>query len=199
MRYDTEHKQRTRARVLKEAAASIREQGPDRVSVAAVMGRAGLTHGGFYAHFGSKEELLVAAIDQMFDEALEQIDALMDGRDPAEALARYVGFYLSPRHRDERHQGCPLPTISADLPRLTPEARAAYERGAARVTTAIARRLEALGHKDPGLLAVSVLSELVGAMVLARAIADPERSADILRASRHALRARLNLPPAPKA
>ncbi len=198
MRYDAEHKQRTRARVLKEAAAAIRAHGPDRVAVAAIMAKAGLTHGGFYAHFASKEELLVQAIDQMFDEALEQIDALMAGQPPAEGLARYVGFYLSAPHRDQREQGCPLPTLSADLPRLNAPAREAFERGAARVTTAIAQRLQALGHDEPGLMAVSVLSELVGAMVLARSIADPARSADILRASRHALRKRLGLPAAPR-
>jgi TetR/AcrR family transcriptional regulator, transcriptional repressor for nem operon len=198
MRYDAEHKQRTRARVLKEAAAAIRENGPERVAVAAVMAKAGLTHGGFYAHFASKDELLVAAIGQMFDEALGNIESLMGERAPGEGLARYIGFYLSALHRDRPAEGCPLPTMSADLPRLTPEARAAFEHGAARVTTAIATRLEALGHPEPGLLAVSVLSELVGAMVLARSIADDDRSLAILRASRHALRARLKLPPAPK-
>lgn len=198
MRYDAEHKQRTRARVLKAAAAAIRAQGPERVSVAAVMAQAGLTHGGFYAHFASKDDLLVAAIDQMFDETLVQIEELAGGLAPGEGLARYIGFYLSALHRDQMAQGCPLPTLSADLPRLTPEARAAFERGAARVTTAIASRLEALGHAEPGLLAVSVLSELVGAMVLARSIADGERSLAILRASRHGLRGRLNLPAAPR-
>jgi TetR/AcrR family transcriptional repressor of nem operon len=194
MRYDAEHKERTRQRVLKEAAAAIRQNGPDRVAVASIMAKAGLTHGGFYAHFESKDDLLVQAIDQMFEQSLAQADALMGDMEPAEGLGRYVSFYLSPLHRDQRDQGCPLPTLSADLPRLAEPAREAFERGAARITTAIAQRLEALGHDEPGLLAVSVLSELVGAMVLSRSIADTQRSADILRASRHALRARLSLP-----
>ncbi len=194
MRYDAEHKQRTRDRVLKEAAAAIRLNGPDRVAVAAVMASAGLTHGGFYAHFASKDDLLVHAIDRMFEETLAQVESLMAEHGPAEGLSRYVGYYLSPQHRDQRDQGCPLPAMAADLPRLNAPAREAFERGAARLTTLIAQKLGELGHAEPGLLAVSVLSELVGAMVLARSIANIDRSADILRASRHALRQRLDLP-----
>ena len=66
MRYDAEHKQRTRERVLKEAAKAIRRDGPHKVSVAAVMAKAGLTHGGFYAHFGSRDELIAEGVAQMF-------------------------------------------------------------------------------------------------------------------------------------
>ncbi len=69
MRYDSDHKQKTRDRVLKEAANAIRAEGPHRIAVAGVMAKAGLTHGGFYAHFTSKDELVAAAIDTMFGEA----------------------------------------------------------------------------------------------------------------------------------
>ena len=69
MRYDSEHKQQTRSKVLDVAARAIRSSGPDRVGVAAIMAEAGLTHGGFYAHFASKDELVAAAIETMFDQA----------------------------------------------------------------------------------------------------------------------------------
>lgn len=194
MRYDAEHKQRTRARVLKEAAAAIRVEGPDRIGVAAIMARAGLTHGGFYAHFASKDELLVAAIGEMFDTACAYFEELSAGKPPGEGLAAYAAFYLSRYHRDHREEGCPIATLAADLPRLVPEARVAFEQGAARLTTLIAAQLDAMGHPAPGVGAVSLLSELVGAVVLARSIADTEHSSAILRASRQAIRERLGRP-----
>jgi len=193
MRYTAEHKQKTRERVLKEAASAIRMSGPDRVAVAAVMARAGLTHGGFYAHFASKDELLVAAIDQMFAETLGVIDQHLAGKSPADGLKAYLGMYLSPQHRDRRDAGCPLPAMAADLPRLDAPAREAFERGAAALTSRIAAVLADLGHADPGTLAVSVLSEMVGAVVLARSISDAGPSATILGASRRALSKRLSL------
>lgn len=194
MRYDAEHKQRTRARVLKEAAAAIRVEGPDRIGVAAIMGRAGLTHGGFYAHFDSKDALLVAAIGQMFDTACAWFEQQVAGKPPAEGLAAYVGFYLSRYHRDHREESCPIASMAADLPRLGQDARVAFEQGAARLTTLIAAQLQALGRAEPGIAAVSLLSEMVGAVVLARSIADPEHSSAILRASRQTIRERLGLP-----
>lgn len=193
MRYDAEHKQRTRARVLKEASAAIRVDGPDRIGVATIMARAGLTHGGFYAHFASKDELLVAAIAQMFDEACAWFEELARDKPPAEGLAAYVGFYLSRHHRDHREESCPIASMAADLPRLGHDARAAFEHGAARLTTLIAAQLQAMGRDNAGVLAVSLLSEMVGAVVLARSIADTEHSTAILRASRHTISERLGL------
>lgn len=193
MRYDAEHKQRTRARVLKEAAAAIRVEGPDRIGVAAIMARAGLTHGGFYAHFASKDVLLVAAIDEMFEAACSWFEALVHDKPPAEGLAAYVAFYLSRWHRDHREESCPIASMAADLPRLGQDARVAFERGAARLTTLLSGRLEAMGQAEAGVQAVSLLSEMVGAVVLARSIAEPEASTAILRASRQAISARLGL------
>jgi TetR/AcrR family transcriptional regulator, transcriptional repressor for nem operon len=193
MRYDAEHKQRTRARVLKEAAAAIRVEGPDRIGVATIMGRAGLTHGGFYAHFENKDALLVAAIGEMFDTACAWFEETVGGKPPSEGLSAYVGFYLSRYHRDHREESCPIASMAADLPRLGQDARVAFEQGAARLTTLIARQLQAMGQPEPGVLAVSLLSEMVGAVVLARSIADPEHSTAILRASRQAIASRLGL------
>jgi TetR/AcrR family transcriptional regulator, transcriptional repressor for nem operon len=193
MRYDAEHKQRTRAKVLKEAARAIRSEGPHRVGVAEVMAKAGLTHGGFYAHFNSKDDLVAAAIAQMFDEALAAFAQVTAGRAPAAALAAYVDFYLSPRHRDAQATGCPLPSLAADLPRLDRAARAGFTRGAERLTSALARLIADLGQPDAAALASSVLAEMVGALSLARAISDPRRSIDVLELSRDALKQRLGV------
>ena len=95
MRYDAEHKSKTRQRVLKEAAKAIRAEGPHQISVASVMAEAGLTHGGFYAHFASKDDLVAAAIDQMFAEGVSRIVLEIGARPPAEIRAPLAARYHS--------------------------------------------------------------------------------------------------------
>jgi TetR/AcrR family transcriptional repressor of nem operon len=191
VRYDSEHKERTRARVLKEAAKAIRAEGPHRVGVAGMMAKAGLTHGGFYAHFASKDDLVVAAMSQMFAEASAKFDRLTQGKPPAAALRAYIDFYLSRQHRDARDTGCPLPSLSADLPRLGIAARQQFAAGVAGLTARLAGLLSALGCPDGEMLASSALAEMVGALSLARGVADPRQSDAILKASRDALKHRL--------
>jgi TetR/AcrR family transcriptional repressor of nem operon len=193
MRYDSAHKERTRARVLKEAAKAIRAEGPHRIGVAGVMAKAGLTHGGFYAHFASKDDLVVAAMSRMFDEALAKFDALTAGKPAATGLRAYVEFYLSREHRDARATGCPLPSLSADLPRLGATARQRFATGVADLVAAIAGLLSALGYPDAEALARSVLAEMVGALSLARGVADPKQADAILEASRNSLKRRIPL------
>ena len=195
MRYDAEHKQKTRARVLEEAASAIRLEGPDRVGVAGIMARAGLTHGGFYAHFASKDDLLAQAIEQMFVEGRERFWKVVGDKPPAEALRAYIDFYLSERHRDHRDRGCPLPALSGDVARLSVSAREAFEVGIGRLRVAFETRLSALGAADPETLATSMLSEMVGALVMSRSVADPKRSDIILAASKASLLARLETLP----
>jgi TetR/AcrR family transcriptional repressor of nem operon len=194
MRYDSEHKQRTRERVLKEAGKAIRAKGPWNVGVAEVMASVGLTHGGFYAHFANRDEMLRAAISQMFEEAGARIvKAGIDHSDPARALESYVDFYLSVPHRDTRTSGCPLPFLSADAPRLPAGSRELYAAGVERLTERIARRLASLGHPAPWPAASSALSEMVGALALARADPDPARSEQRLASSRISVKQRLGL------
>jgi TetR/AcrR family transcriptional repressor of nem operon len=193
MRYDGEHKQKTRERVLKVAAREIRAQGPHRVGVAGIMAKAGLTHGGFYAHFASKDDLIAAAIGEMFREGAGRQQRAMEDRAPAQALAAYIDFYLSDAHRDTRTAGCPLPFLSADAPRLDAAARERFAAGVAALTETLAERLVAMGHADAQELASSTLSEMVGAVSLARAEPDPTRSDAILARSRAALKRRLGL------
>lgn len=193
MRYDADHKQQTHRRVLKEAAKAIRAQGPHKIGVAQVMAKAGLTHGGFYAHFKSKDDFVTQAIGQMFEESRGQLSRTLDGHSPAEGLAAYVDFYLSASHRDSRTSGCPLPFLAADAPRLTPSSREGYAQGVAMLEGRLAAVLADMGHADAADLAGSVLAEMVGAVGLARAEPDPERSDAILARSRQALKRRLGL------
>jgi len=149
MRYDSDHKSETRRRVLKEAAREIRAKGPGGVAVAGVMARAGLTHGGFYAHFESKEALIAAAIETMFESARSKFDLTTAVDDPRAALLAYVDFYLSAAHRDSREHGCPLPSLSGDLARLEPEARVRFGQGVAALTGRLAKALGRHRIADP--------------------------------------------------
>src|SRR6516165_1718358 len=105
MRYDHNHKERTRARLLAEAAAAIRGKGIERVGVAEVMAGAGLTHGGFYSHFRSKNDLVAHAVTYMFDASYAWFLRHTEGREPADAIANYVDAYLAPPQRDDRLHG----------------------------------------------------------------------------------------------
>jgi TetR/AcrR family transcriptional repressor of nem operon len=191
MRYDSDHKARTRERILDEAASAIRAAGPQGVSVGGLMKKAGLTHGGFYAHFGSKDDLVAEAIGHMFGGPYSNFADLTVGKPPAEALSAYVDFYLSARHRDARDRGCPLPALSGDLARMPGSARAAFGEGAARLRAAIAGLLKDMGRDDADALAASAIAEMVGAVALARATDDVSESDEILAASRASLRRKL--------
>ncbi|HEX5380340.1 MAG TPA: TetR/AcrR family transcriptional regulator [Phenylobacterium sp.] len=193
MRYTAEHKERTRSRILREASTSLRRGGPDGVVVADIMAGAGLTHGGFYVHFKSKDDLIVNAIADAVSEVNDRFDAIVDGRTPASSLAAYIDAYLSQQHREHRDHGCPIAALAGDVPRLSDEAREAFQTGTATIARRIAVWLEALGKDNPDELAGSVLAELVGALVLARAMADPRESRRILKTSRAALRSRLGI------
>ncbi len=197
MRYDAEHKEKTRARVLKEAAKAIRVEGPHRIAVAGVMASAGLTHGGFYAHFKSKDDLVAAAVADMFNDAKTRFARETSDRPPAEGLSAYIDFYLSRGHRDARSTGCPVTALAADLPRLEGDVRAQYAQGVERLAERIAAHLMALGKADADALGRSVLAELVGALSLSRAVDDPDQSDRILETSRSALKHRLGLETTP--
>jgi TetR/AcrR family transcriptional regulator, transcriptional repressor for nem operon len=199
VRYDADHKQKTREKVLKAAAKAIRAHGPHRVGVADVMRDAGLTHGGFYAHFESKDDLVAAAIGQMFEQSRARFVSEVKDYPPARALNAYVDFYLSQRHRDARASGCPIPALAGDLPRLDRAARTRFAEGVAALTHAVAERIEQLGHCDePEALARSVVAEMVGALSLARAEPEEEKSNQMLADSRELVKKRLGIADAGK-
>ena len=176
MRYDHNHKERTRARVLAEAAASIRGKGIERVGVAEVMAGAGLTHGGFYAHFVSKDDLVAHAVGYMFDASYAWLLRHTEGREPADALSNYIDAYLAPSLRDDRAHGCPIAGLAADLPNMPEAASARFADGTEPLVTALAKLVKKLGAKNPEALAWSAMAEMAGALTLSRAVSDPDTS-----------------------
>jgi TetR/AcrR family transcriptional regulator, transcriptional repressor for nem operon len=191
MRYDADQKKRTRGQILDEAARAIRLKGPERVGVAEVMGKLGLTHGGFYAHFSSKDDLIAQAITSMFEQGYSNLQRRTEGLEPKKALEAYVDWYLSKAHRDTLTGGCPLAAISGDVPRLPQAARTRYTDGMERLVGEFAHLLKKLKCKNADAVAYSVCSEMAGALTLARATVDLDRSDRMLRISNEAVKARL--------
>jgi TetR/AcrR family transcriptional regulator, transcriptional repressor for nem operon len=181
MRYSSQHKQETRARVLKEAASAIRVKGPDGVAVTDIMARAGLTHGGFYAHFASKNELVSEAITTMFDEVNGRMVAIGGAHDAKASLRHVLTYYLSADHRDNASGGCPMPALSGDLTRATGPARACFTQGVSDMAARIQAALEAIGIADAEREANALQAQLVGAVALARAVDSAPHSDAILQ------------------
>jgi TetR/AcrR family transcriptional repressor of nem operon len=186
VRYQFDHKEKTRKQILEAAAAQIRVNGLDGVSIAAIMKGAGLTHGGFYVYFGSKTALTAAAVEFMFDQALDGVAAVEERRGKA-ALGRYIDLYLSPRHRDDMTAGCPVAALASGVPAAPVEVKAAFASGMRRLSS----RIAGLSQGGDRLWALDLLSQMSGAVALARAMDDRTASAALLMAARERLQPRL--------
>jgi TetR/AcrR family transcriptional repressor of nem operon len=184
-RYSADHKQKTREAIVEAAAERIRTQGLEGLGVAAIMAEAGLTHGGFYAHFPSRDALLAAAIGRLFDKAIDGVQRTEAKYGAEEALQRYVDFYLSPRHRDDLAIGCPIPCLAGEARRSADEVKEAFDSGldrlAARLGKLMPRNAKVAGGKKA---AMALLGEMAGALTVARAITDARLSNALLAAKR---------------
>lgn len=180
-------------RILREAARAIRARGPDGVGVASIMQAAGLTHGGFYAHFRSKDDLVAAAIRSMFAEGSARFARRVEQAQGIAALRLWIDSYLSPAHRDDRMRGCAVATLSGDAARLDRHARAAFDAGIADIAARYMRYLpKATRAFDARGFALAMATQLAGAVALARAVSDRALSDAILVAARDSLHARLD-------
>jgi TetR/AcrR family transcriptional regulator, transcriptional repressor for nem operon len=188
----TTPKARTRARILDEAAKAMREKGADGIGVAALMKRAGLTHGGFYAHFENRDDLVAHAVDRMFQDSDAMQKRYLVGAETAEGLSGFIDYYLSEAMRTRTDRGCPLPSLGGEASRMPAAARQRFSEGIQAFRAALAASLEAFGSPAPESLAASVLAEMVGAMTLARTL-DDDVARVALQSSREQLKRRIGL------
>ena len=193
MRYAQSHKEETHKTLLRAAAAQLRENGPDRLSVAAVMKAAGLTHGGFYAHFKSKDALLHETLAEIFARSKRRFARLLEGLPPKHALATYIDYYVAETHRDDPANGCPITALNSDMPRQSKKVKALFENGVKLLVGALAERMAAAGVADAEKLAPSILAAMAGAVALSRTISDRNLSDELLASSRAGIKARLGL------
>lgn len=191
MRYASDHKSQTRQRVIEAAAEAVRARGPDAVSVAEVMAEAGLTHGGFYAHFPSKTALVAAAVSDAFAQSGRRFADLTRDLSAPDALATFVDAYVSPEHRLRVARGCPVAALASDLPRQGPEVRAAYEAGVKGMIRRIAGWLPETPERDA--LAASLVAEMAGAVTLSRAFSDDAEADAFLLTARRQIKARMGI------
>lgn len=192
MGYSQRHKTETHAKLVKLAGRVLREKGPEKVAVVDLMHSVGLTHGGFYAHFKSREALLVEALKGVFEEAQQTYHHIGDGLPPRRALTNFIDTYVSAAHRD-RLSGCPIVTLGSDFPRQSRTFRATFNSGVKRLVSILARWIDAAGIPNSETLAASILSAMAGAVAVARAVSDKRLSDDVLEATRETIKARLSL------
>ncbi len=178
-----EQKRRAHQRIIAAAARQLREEGLDRTGVQRVMEEAGLTHGGFYNHFDSKEELVAEALASALVQGRERMLA-GSGTPGPERRANLMKLYLSRWHRDAPAEGCPLPSTSADVARAPASVRRAYDDQLAAIIAGFEAQLADQPAEDVHAQAVGTLALCVGSLLLARAVLDQGLSDDILDSCR---------------
>ena len=175
MPWPKEHKAQTRDRVVDAAASAFREAGVTQVGVGELMSRAGLTHGGFYAHFDSKDELIAEALAYAMEDSRTNLDRLQG--DAAKGLLGAANAYLSPEHASHPEMGCPIAALGPELTRSAPSVRQSLGRE-------IRKRLDQLADLIPHRIsaqrrrreAAGALACMVGGIILTRGMKQPERA-----------------------
>ena len=186
MRYSREHKLETHARIVKKASVRIREKGAHGIGVADLMKDAGLTHGGFYAHFDSREALVIEAFAYAMDRSTERWRKLAETTPPEKRMATIVESYLTPLHRDDPGHGCAVTALGAEIARESPKTRKAFAAKLEQMADMLAEQIPDVPRKAARKQALATLSTMVGTLVLSRIAGSGELSDDILGAGRDA-------------
>jgi TetR/AcrR family transcriptional repressor of nem operon len=181
MKVSREQALKNRARVIAVAGEQFRLHGFDGIGVADLMKQAGLTHGGFYGNFASKDELAVEATGQALVETTERLHALTADKEPP--LPALAGVYLSPAHRDGVADGCVLAALAADAARGSDTLRAGFETGVERYLDVLVPMMAGPTEAKRREQAMGALATLVGGLILSRTVASPALSQALLDAA----------------
>lgn len=173
-------KELTHERIVDAAARAIRRSGYHGTGVADIMKDAGLTHGGFYAHFDSREAMLAEAADRAGRESVALMERVVAAVPPEQALATVLQAYLSKAHVEGVEAGCATAALCSEMPRQAPEVRRAATRRIKEMIDLVARQLPDWGQPGAHERALVTVATMVGALALARAVDDPKLS-DALR------------------
>ena len=166
-------KEASHERIVAVAARAIRQTGYGGTGVADIMKQAGLTHGGFYAHFASRDAMLAEAIDRASAESAANTAAVVADAPPAQALAAMLRAYLSKAHIDHPEVGCPVAALASEMPRQAPEVRRVATRRIKEMVDLVARQSPDWGQAGAHERALFTLATMVGAVMLARAVDEP--------------------------
>ena len=187
MRYSREHKQETHARIVRKASVRLREKGAHGIGVADLMKEAGLTHGGFYAHFDSREALVVEAFAYAMDRSTERWRKVAEQTPPDKRLATIVENYLTPVHRDDPGNGCAVPALGAEIARESLKTRKAFAAKLEQMIDMMADQVPDVPPKAARKQAMATLATMIGTLVLSRIAGTGEFSGEILGAGREAV------------
>ena len=191
MRYSREHKQETHERIVRKASVRLREKGAHGIGVADLMKEAGLTHGGFYAHFDSREALVIEAFNYAMDRATERWRKMAEETPPEKRFAAIVESYLTALHRDDPGHGCAVPTLGPEIARESAKTRKAFAAKLDEMIQMMADQVPELPRKVARQQAIAALSTMAGALVLSRVAGTGEFSEEILGAGREAVLSRV--------
>ena len=173
-------KEVTHERIVETAARAIRRSGYGGTGVADIMKEAGLTHGGFYAHFDSREGMLAEAADRAGADTVAFLTRVAAAATPKKALEAMLSAYLSKGHVEGRESGCAVAALGSEMPRQAPKVRRAATRRIKEMIDLVARQSPDWGQPGGHERALVTVATAVGALVLARAVDDPKLS-DALR------------------
>jgi TetR/AcrR family transcriptional regulator, transcriptional repressor for nem operon len=190
LRLTKEQAEQNRQLIVETASRMFRLHGMENVTVADIMKESGFTHGGFYNHFESKDELAAEAIGSAFDVVASNLaEKLASGKHSQESLSSFVAQYLSPPHRDSKSGGCPASALSVDAARSGKTIQTAFVNGIETYLDMIAAQLGG-DEQEARQQAMALFSGLVGAMILSRAVkkSDPRLSDELLSSARNILK-----------
>jgi TetR/AcrR family transcriptional repressor of nem operon len=184
MRRSREETAETRRNIVKTAGIRFRQNGICETGLADLMESAGLTHGGFYRHFDSKDQLVSEASAGAFAAKIGEMQASASTARGRKALEAIVNDYLSPEHRKGRAHGCPLAALGSELARSDKSTRSAATKGILKMIAEVAERMKDPGTERAKKSASVFLATMLGALTISRIVADPKVSNEILAAAR---------------
>ena len=194
MRYSREHKLETHARIVRKASVRLREKGAHGVGVADLMKEAGLTHGGFYAHFDSRDDLVIEAFTHAMDRSTERWRKLVEQTPREKRFATIVNSYLTSLHRDDPGRGCAIPTLGAEIARESARTRRVFAGRLDQMIDILADQVPNLPRKAARKRATAAMATMIGTLVMARVAGSGNFSDEILDAGREALLGRTKSP-----
>ena len=184
MRYQPDHKAETHHRIVQDASRRLRAEGMTGAAVSAVMRDAGLTHGGFYKHFASKDDLLAASLSEGFREITDRLALAAKGSRPGTAWKAIVTTYLSPEHCDHPELGCPVAALAPELARADPTAKARISQQVMEYKSRMLAFMPGRRAADKNRNFIVIFSTMIGALGIARLLPDHEARAKVLTTAR---------------
>lgn len=184
MRYRPDHKAEIHQKIVNDASRRFRSEGLSGAAVSAVMRDSGLSHGGFYKHFESKNELLIASLSQAFREMSEGLAEAAEQSQPGTAWKAIVKAYLSPEHCDHTECGCPLAALAPELARADKAMKAQVLGELTKYRARILPFMPGRRTVDRERAFFVIYSTMVGAIAIARILPDPETRAAVLASTR---------------